>query len=356
MKKLKKMIVCLDLAGCPNRCKHCWIGISPNGKLNINDLCFVADKFRPFTNNLEITSWYREPDFLENYKELWEIENKLSDSRTVKHFELISFWRAVRDKNYIPWIKDLGVQKCQLTLWGGKEKTDYYTGRNGAFDEIIETINILINNRIAPRIQIFANRDNVDNLIEIENIINDMKLEEKCLSIGIPFSAFVHQGSSDGENMKLYDIYITPNEINKISGSLVKYSLKHFNKNNIMDIFGLTEQTIYDELVKDNSTVNYTTEEPIFYVDKDFDVYPNISNCTAYWCLGNLKKDAIEMIVNNYIENKSIAQNISINVSLCDIVKEIGNRKSQRLFGKNDYKIYILNKYCEKVERGKNCT
>lgn len=50
----KTLSVCLDMYGCPNRCAHCWLGNTPNGNLTKDDRCFVAEQFRPYTNDFEI--------------------------------------------------------------------------------------------------------------------------------------------------------------------------------------------------------------------------------------------------------------------------------------------------------------
>ena len=121
------------MAGCPNRCKHCWIGHSPNGNLSINDLKYMADSFSPFTNSLEIYSWFREPDFKDNYKELLDLENKLSKNAKPKRFELLSFWRINRDLEYVKWAYNIGVKKCQLTFFGLEEKTDYLHWKKRSF-------------------------------------------------------------------------------------------------------------------------------------------------------------------------------------------------------------------------------
>jgi hypothetical protein len=52
--------------------------------------------------------------------------------------------------------------------------------------------------------------------------------------------------------------------------------------------------------------------------------------------------------MNNYP-----AQNFSINTAICDLVKKVGNYDSKVLFTENDYKIFILNKYCEIVKQDK---
>jgi MoaA/NifB/PqqE/SkfB family radical SAM enzyme len=149
--KFKKITVCLDMYGCPNRCKHCWLGTTPNGNLSIDDLIFVAEEFRPYTDNLEISDRYREEDYNDNYKELWRITTELSDTKT-PHFENISYWRAVRDNEYVQWLSSLGVKAAQLTIFGDEATTDYYVGRKGAFQEILYAIDILLKYGIAPRI------------------------------------------------------------------------------------------------------------------------------------------------------------------------------------------------------------
>jgi hypothetical protein len=66
------------MAGCPNRCKHCWLGITQNGRLHLDDLEFAAESFRSYANALEVCSWYREPDYLDHYMELYDAESRLS--------------------------------------------------------------------------------------------------------------------------------------------------------------------------------------------------------------------------------------------------------------------------------------
>lgn len=134
--KYKKITVCLDMYGCPNRCRHCWLGAQDNGNLTVQDLKDTAEAFRAFADTFEIFDWYREPDFRDNYKELWKLTEELSDRKT-PHYELISFWRAVRDPEYIPWVASLGVRNAQLTLFGDEAATDYFIGRKGAYQEIL---------------------------------------------------------------------------------------------------------------------------------------------------------------------------------------------------------------------------
>ncbi len=346
MLEFKKLTVALDMYGCPNRCKHCWVGHTPNGKLTESDLIYVAQAFRPFTDNMEVFDWYREPDYKDNYKRLWQLRAELSDFIT-PHFELISVFRLVRDENYVKWLTSLGLKYAQLTLFGGEPTTDFYTGRNGAYKEILQAMNILIGNRISPRLQIFVNKGNIDELPLIEKLIKDNNYAKRCETFGGNFSCFVHQGSCDGENEKLYNVRITHDDLIKIPTLLTDYTLKYFNTDNLSTVFGQTECELYNELIADTSVNNFVDNKPTFYVDKNFDVYPNISTPMSFWRLGNLKIDGVNKIMNAYLQNESIAQNVSATIPIDEIVTTVGNSESMRLFDKDDYITYLINQYCK---------
>jgi len=346
MATFSKITACLDMAGCPNRCRHCWLGNTPNGRLRADDLRSMAAYFRPFADGLEVASWYREPDYLPEYKELWAIESELSDRRTTPHWELMSVWRATRDAAYVPWLKSLGMSKCQLTVFGGREKTDYYSGRSGVYDEILEAIELLLAAHIAPRIQVFANQDNVDDLQAVVDMIHTINLEERCAAFGTPFTAFVHQGSCDGENENLYGIRVTPEDLTKIPGKLADYSLRHWGKSCLAEIFGQTEQELVTQLSASDETGSFVSDTPVFLVDKDFNVYPNITTPSPHWVLGNAKTASAEVVLDCYRNSGSPAQKARLTVPLGEMVKRCGDPSGRRLFCKNDYIDLILKRWC----------
>ncbi|MGI6376472.1 MAG: hypothetical protein ACOX3S_10785 [Anaerolineae bacterium] len=45
MSRIDRLVACLDMAGCPNRCRHCWLGVAPNGRLTRDDLCYLAVRY-----------------------------------------------------------------------------------------------------------------------------------------------------------------------------------------------------------------------------------------------------------------------------------------------------------------------
>ncbi len=344
--KFKKITVCFDMAGCPNRCKHCWLGAEPNRHRPADDLLYIANAFRPFTQSLEIASWYREPDFRDDYKELWNMECSLSDEK-LPHFELASFWRLTRDADYAGWLSSLGVRACQFTLFGSETVTDYYVGRKGAFEEILESVDILLNHNIAPRIQVFVNRNNLNVLHYIESLIDRLDFDKHCQAIGQDFNLFIHQGSCEGENEKLYDIRVTGRELDQIPKSLTDRTLKYFNCSSLYDIFGKPEDVLYTELLLDNTVKSIQSDTPVFYINGDYKVFPNASQPAAWWCLGNLKSGSAEQIIKNYQYDYSTAQKNISTIPLSQMVRRCGNPNSQRLFTKGDYITYIQNQFCK---------
>lgn len=341
----EKLTVGLDMYGCPNRCKHCWLGVTPNGKLSIGDLKFVANEFRPFTGNLEVSDRYREEDYADNYKELWEITTKLSDTKT-PHFENISYWRVVRDNEYVPWLFSLGVRAAQLTIFGDEKTTDYFVGRKNAFQEILQTIEILLHNGISPRIQMFIYKNNISQLPYVQQLIETLELEKRSANVGREFVFFLHQGSCSGENEKLYNMWITQEDVDKIPTKLSALTAKHFGAIHILDVLGEPEQELCKKLSDDSSTNSIVSNTPIFFVDKEFNVYPNYETPSSFWCLGNLKKDGAEKIIRTYQSNGSIAQHVMQNIPISEMVKKYGNPESMRLFAEWDYKNFLLQKYC----------
>ena len=340
--------IAADLYGCPNRCRHCWLGHTPNAHLPKTVLSDIRAAFRPFADSLEIDWWYREPDYPDDYRELWDLSASLSDRKT-PHFELASVWRLVRDPSYADWLAEKGVQAVQLTLFGGEAMTDRYTGRRGAYLEILQSIEILLSHRIVPRIQTFVNKETLPELPHLETLIRELRLEERCASFGGQFAYFLHAGSCDGENAKLYDIRITPDDLTRIPETLAQYTCRHFGTERLEEVFGLPEGEWYAALADDPSNADLTDSTPVFFIDHQLDVYPNITAPAPWWKLGNLQADGAQSILQRYADHESTAQHIRKTVPLGEIVRKCGDPASRRLFGRGDFTDLMLNRYCERI-------
>lgn len=124
--------------------------------------------------------------------------------------------------------------------------------------------------------------------------------------------------------------------------------MRYQRKKSVEELFGKTEAALYNELKNDTSTCSFVSDNPVFYIDQNWNVYPNVASIEPIWKLGNLKKDGIEKVLENYRESKSVAQNIRLNTPLSRIVQEEGNPMGEKLFEKEDYIELISNRYCRK--------
>lgn len=91
--------------GCPNRCKHCWLSHMPNRKMNDQDDETIINYFKPCFKEIEYYSWLRKPDYYNYYKKRWIRDNEISIGKKTERFALASFYRLVRDPEYVLFLK-----------------------------------------------------------------------------------------------------------------------------------------------------------------------------------------------------------------------------------------------------------
>lgn len=335
----KSLDLAVDMYGCPNRCRHCWLGHMPNRKMEENADVWLVDYFKPYFHHITYYSWLREPDYCNNYEQRWRRDNELSVGTPPVRFELASFWRLVRDPRYVLFLKEIGVKKVQLTFFGMEETTDRYVGRKGAFQELLKATELLIANQIAPRWQAFINEENKNEIVQLRNYMDTLKLEERCRAFQADFKFFVHSGSCDGENRRLYDIRI---EKEHIPEALIPYYLNYKKV--------LTEKECCSLLINDTSHVVYHNEGSIVLnISNEYDVFFNFTHMSEEWKIGNLKTDNQEEMIRRIVEEDIPALHLARNITVGELVEKYGNRQSQKVFFIGDYKSYLLNCYLEEV-------
>lgn len=333
----KSLVLAVDMYGCPNRCRHCWLGHMPNRKMEENADVWLVDYFKPYFKNITYYSWLREPDYCGDYEQRWHRDNQLSVNIPPSRFELASFWRIVRDPGYVGFLQRVGVQTVQLTFFGMEEMTDKYTGRKGAFHELLEATEILLAHRIAPRWQAFINEENKDEIVGLSKLAESLKLQERCHDFHGNFKFFVHSGSCEGENRALYDIRIDKNHI---PAELIPYYL---NYDKVM-----TERKCWYLLRNDSSSpVYHNGEQIVLHISNMYDVYFNFTHMTENWKIGNLKIDSQEEIVHRILEEDIPALNRARNITVSELAKKYGDKLSHKAFLINDYKAYLLNCYLD---------
>lgn len=339
----KSLVLAVDMYGCPNRCRHCWLGNMPNKKMNPQDDAFIMDYFRPFFKNIAFYSWIREPDYCDDYRHRWRRDNDISVGIRPQRFELASFYRLVRDKDYVKFLKEVDTKTVQLTFFGLESLTDKYIGRKGAYTELLTATDILLQNGIVPRWQAFINEENKDEMIPLLRVAEKLCLKERCENIGGKFTFFIHSGSCDGENYKLYSKRITKASIPR---EIIPNFL-NFDKNE-------TEAELCERLLTDDSYLSFAYGDTVvLYISNTFDVYFNFTHMKPDWVIGNLYKDSPEELMYKIINKKVKALEEARQITIGELVSRYGDKQSQKLFEASDYKIYLLLRHLEALNKNK---
>jgi len=333
----RQLNLVVDMYGCPNRCLHCWIGHMPNSRMEEESDRFIVDYFAPYFEKIAYYSWMREPDFCDDYKARWEKDLAVSKNAVPLRFELASFYRMVRDREYIPFLKQVGVEKVQLTFFGLKETQDRYVGRKGAFEEILQATDLLIENGILPRWQCFINEENIGEIQAVYAMAQEFR-RTKCPELEF----FVHEGSCDGENRKLYPIRIRkqniPQELIPVYPSYERV---------------LTERECCARLREDHSRPDFRDDGDItLYISNTFDVYFNFTHISRPWMIGNMKTTAAEEMVRRILQGDTRALNRAGQVTWAELAERFGDSESDRVFSLWDYRMYLLNEFLEQTEEG----
>ena len=344
------MTIAVDMCGCPNRCRHCWLGPPAKGKISPDDLRWIVDQFRgytvkrPFIENLTVSSWVWEPDFSDKYKELYNLEKELSDNPPHR-FELLSVWRLARDKEYAQWAKDIGPDTCQITFFGTEKTTDWFYRRKGAFKDCIKATEQLLEVGMKPRWQFFLTKKIIPELEDLLDLVDKMELRERVQSLGGQFELFMHTPSPDGEARKIEYLRPTLNDTESIPEDIVKASQQYFGTK-----IWHTEGALISQILEEEDTYLYSYPDIFaFYITQRWDVFSNMGTLEPWWFLGNIKTDSVHTILHRFEHNYPLGFNTMVHVSPKELAKKFGNPQSTLIYtDKNDLKALYLAKYCER--------
>ena len=321
----REMGVALDMHGCPNRCRHCWLGNASKGHMTEDDLRWAAAQFRsyvkegetkPFIEKLEVNSAFREPDFSDDYERLHELASELGDVPPTRH-ELLSVWRLARDPKYAEWARRIGPDTCQISFFGMGETNDWFYRRKGAFDDCIRATERLLEIGMKPRWQLFLTKRIIPELGDL------LKIRDR---FGGEFPIFMHPPGPEGEGRKIYHLSAMLEDTKLIPAEIVEASKAHLNKENLWT----TEAEQYDlRMSKEFGPMDGMTGKRWFFVQPNYDVYSNIGTLEPWWRLGNLRTDPIGLIFDNFENDRPLGYRINRDVPQKKLALRFGNPDSQ---------------------------
>lgn len=336
-KKIANLNVMMDMAGCPNRCRHCWLGSHKNGNMTVDEFRCIADQFKNWRDEngegigeLGLFSWWREPDYLDNYRELWKLEQELSSPGRAQRFELLSIWRLARDKNYAKWAATLEPKVCQITFFGMQKNTDWGMRRKGAFRDNLIATERLLSVGIAPRWQLFLTKRCLGELDEFLRMVCVLELHKRCEEIGMKFDVFIGGISPEGNGYGIDSLRVDEGDSSLIPQELISICREG------TDLLGRPEYTWIDSLLYDDTPPNVSANMPSISINADYDVYPNIAEPTVWWWLGNLKTDGINKIICAYRDDLTPGMRMNRELPVRELARLYGDKSSTKLYDKDD--------------------
>ncbi len=349
------------MRGCPNKCRHCYLGYGTNRVLLEDDLGWVARQFRDYletgdtaVESLSISSYFREPDFSDDYRRLNELAEELSDGKLERH-ELLSIWRLAHDKEYAFWAKSVGPDTCQITFFGMEETNDWFYRRKGAFRDALIATERLLEVGMKPRWQIFLTRKLLPEIDELMRLVERLRLRERVQDMGGEFQLFMHTPGPECEGRKIEHLRPRAKEVTSLPEDLLGSSRKHLGK----DILWQTESELYSSILKDEGI--YPKDEGVldepqmfwFFVDNNWDVFSNVGTLEPWWRLGNLKTDSVASIMRRFEQDEVPGLEVLLNHSRRGLAEEYGNPHGTKVYsGKKDLLSLYHARHCEKIWKG----
>ena len=333
--------VALDMHGCPNRCRHCFMGRRHSGKMTEDDLRWAAGQFREFKNSatgqplwpeINVMSWAYEPDYSPNYRRLYEVENELSTLPSLRpRHELLSAWRVARDPEYAPWAYSIGLQACQLTFFGLEEATDWGCRRKGAFKDLLIATERLLAAGIRPRWQLMFTKRILPDLPGLIKLAEELRLRERCEALDGEFRFFMHSAAPSGEGKYLESLRPTLEDL-----ALVPEWLRDPSETK-------SESELLPELMRDEqpaakSIKDFSGPSLFFLIAPNFDVYPNAEGMCAPWRLGNLTQDGLATIADNLVNCRTPGLQALFQAPVAELASHFGRPDSRRIYHPADLK------------------
>ncbi|MDY7011687.1 MAG: radical SAM protein [Planctomycetota bacterium] len=350
----KEVAIGFDMFGCPNRCRHCFYGAMPNKGISEAEVRRIAGLFRDFRRDGEDTPLFekvwisphiREPDFSDHYRRLHELAADLSDGKPWR-YELLSIWRLARDESYAEWARSVGPDTCQITFFGEEETTDWFCCRKGAFRDNLLATEHLLAVGMKPRWQLFANTRGIPEFESLLRRVDRMRLIERVEALGGEFDIFVHTWGVWGDALNIEHLRPTIQDVHKIPRELLESSRKHFGKETLWH----TEDELCGQILAREPWFGYAIEPaqmPWFIITSGFDVFYNAFGYDPWFCLGNIKREPLDVVLARFENNDTPGLRTVYTVPPQELVRKYGQFDRQRVYGStNDLLTLYVAKHC----------
>lgn len=334
MKKFNHLTLCLEIIGCNQKCKHCYIPDNKNKFKSLNDVKHILDKYSEvlsITKNPRIYL-HDEPTLYPEIIELLAYAAK----KGIKHVPSLStngigFVKRDNWKDIISAFVDNGVKGLNMSLFGYKEYHDKFAGFKGSYNIIREAAKRAKTLGLWIHWNLFLTKDNIDQMIELYK-----ELPDKSKVLFIP--------GSTNKWMEWDNIHITDKEINLIPKDTEKYFMWQ-KLPQYKTLYIKTEAEWIDmclngedmkEYLEDEEDSNYKS---MCLIEKNYNLYDMSYN--QVFKVGNILKDSLKEIYLNEKQSKGLTEFNNSNPAI--LAKKYGDKNNKRVhYFENIMQIWLL--------------
>ncbi len=88
--------------------------------------------------------------------------------------------------------------------------------------------------------------------------------------------------------------------------------------------------------MEEHNPLNDDPGIPAFFIDSDFNVYPNCGELTGWWRLGNLRQDGVETVIETFLNRNTPGLRMNYETPVRYFARKYGNPESDILWAKSD--------------------
>lgn len=338
------LCVAFDMHGCPNRCRHCYLGCGNGQRMPGEDVRWGVQQFRSYLSSdeneaairtLGVATWFREPDYADNYRELYDLEAELSDCKPYR-YELLSIWRLARDADYARWAREVGPGTCQITFFGMEQTSDWFYRRKGAFRDALTATERLLDAGLKPRWQIFLTKKLIPEIGDLLGLVDRLRLRERVAALGGEFTIFLHTPGPDGNAREIEHLRPTEEEVRSLPAEIIESSKKHHSKRE--RLWRPERELLCEILSKDDAfPYGYLHPEQLWLLVKsDWDVCSNLGTLEDWWRLGNLWSDSVAELLGRFENDAAPALRTIYHHSPRDLARRFGDPQGSKVYTNAD--------------------
>ena len=340
-----------DMDGCPNRCRHCWLGRPGTQGLTEREVRWGVERFRedlpgnPAGAQLSVACWVWEPDYSDDYEHRYALEAELGDESPPR-YELLSIWRLARDERYAQWASQIGPDTCQITFFGMEETTDWFYRRRGTFQDAILATERLLDVGMKPRWQIFLTKKLIPEIDDLLKLMDRLRLQDRVAALGSEFVAFLNTPSPIGAAWHIEDLRPTESEVGSLPQQILEMSSRHLGKSALWH----SERELVAQLLGQEERCPYAYADqhvPWFVVGDDWDVFWSSTSQEVWWRLGNLKTDPAAEILRTFESSGCLGLRTIRNIPPQTLARQFGDPLGAKLYAnQHDLLSLYVEKYC----------